>query len=122
MSYHIDSRPAPPSAGASFGLVVITPAPCDPRVPHHDPGDEAEMCRLSVEYSPTATALHDRSCGRSKHPADTRRPRGQAALLAHPPTPADDTPREEPRTTGGQHSGVLGPPSPEDSDPRKTAA
>ena len=35
----------------------------------------------------------DRSCGRSKHPADLRRPRGRAALLAHPPTPLDLAPR-----------------------------
>ena len=58
VSHHIDSRPAPPSAGASFGLVVITPATYDPKVSHHDPGDEAEMCHLNVEYWPTVTAVH----------------------------------------------------------------
>lgn len=58
MSHHIDSRPAPPSAGASFGLVMITPATYDPKVSHHDPGDEAEMCRLNLEYWLTATAVH----------------------------------------------------------------
>ena len=58
MSHHIDSRPAPPSAGASFGLVVITPPPYDPKVPHHDLNDKAEMCHVNVEYWPTATAVH----------------------------------------------------------------
>ena len=58
VSHHIDSRPAPPPAGASFGLVVITPPLDDPKVPHHDLDDEAEMCHLDVEYWPTATAVH----------------------------------------------------------------
>ena len=58
VSHHIDSRPAPPPAGASVGLVVITPPPYDPKAPHHDPGDEAEMCHVNVEYWPTATAVH----------------------------------------------------------------
>ena len=58
VSHHIDSRPAPPSAGTSFGLAVITPAPYDPKAPHHNLDDEAKMCRLSVEYWPTATAAH----------------------------------------------------------------
>ena len=58
LSYHIDSRPTPPPPGTSFGLVVITPPPYDPNVPHHDLDDEAEMCHLDVEYWPTATAVH----------------------------------------------------------------
>ncbi len=58
VSHHIDGRPVPPPAGASFGLVVITPAPYDPKVPNHDPGDEAEIRHLNVEYWPTATAVH----------------------------------------------------------------
>ena len=58
VSHHIDSWSTPPSTGASFGLVVITPAPCDPKVPHHDFDEEAEMCSLSVEYWPTATYSH----------------------------------------------------------------
>ena len=58
VSHHIDSRPAPPSAGASFGLVVITPATYDPKAPHHDLDDEAEMCHVNVEYWPTSTAVH----------------------------------------------------------------
>ena len=41
---------------------------------------------------PPQPACTDRSSGRSKHPADLRRPRGRAALLAHPPTPVDDSP------------------------------
>ena len=58
VSHHIDGRPAPPSAGASFGLVVITPPPYDPKAPHHDLDDEAEIRHLNVEYWPTATAVH----------------------------------------------------------------
>ncbi len=58
VSHHIDSRPAPPSAGASFGLAVVTPPPYDPKAPHHDLDDEAEMCHVNVEYWPTATAVH----------------------------------------------------------------
>ena len=48
----------PPPAGTSFGLVVITPPPYDPKVPHHDLDDDAEMYHLNVEYWPTATAVH----------------------------------------------------------------
>ena len=33
VSHHIDGRPTPPPAGTSFGLVVITPPPYDPKVP-----------------------------------------------------------------------------------------
>jgi len=58
LSHHIDSRPTPPPAGTSFGLVVITPPPCDPNVPRHDPGDEPGMRHPDVEYRPTATAAH----------------------------------------------------------------
>ena len=58
VSHHINSRPAPPSAGASFGLAVVTPPPDDPKAPHHDLDDEAEMCHVNVEYWPTATAVH----------------------------------------------------------------
>ena len=58
LSHHIDGRPTPPPAGTSFGLVVITPPPHDPNVPHHDLDDEAEICRLTVEYWPTATTVH----------------------------------------------------------------
>ena len=58
LSHHIDSRPAPPPAGTSFGLLVITPPPHDPKAPHHDLDDETEICRLHVEYWPTATAVH----------------------------------------------------------------
>ena len=47
VSHHIDSRPTPPPAGTSFGLVVITPPPCDPEVPH-DLDDQAEMYHLNV--------------------------------------------------------------------------
>ena len=43
VSHHIDSRPAPPPAGASFGLAVVTPPPYDPKVPHRDLDEEAEM-------------------------------------------------------------------------------
>ena len=58
VSHHIDSRPTPPPVGASFGLVVITPPPYDPKVPHRALDDEAEMCYFIVEYWPTATAVH----------------------------------------------------------------
>ena len=58
LSHHIDSRPTPPPAGTSFGLVVITPPPYDPKVPHHDLDDEAEIHHLNVEYWPTATTAH----------------------------------------------------------------
>ena len=58
LSHHIDSRPTRPPAGTSFGLVVITPPAYDPKVPHHDLDDEAEMQHLNVEYWPTSTAVH----------------------------------------------------------------
>ena len=58
LSQHIDSRPAPPPAGTSFGLLVITPTHHDPKGPHHDLDDEPEIHRLNVEYSPTATDVH----------------------------------------------------------------
>ena len=58
VSHHIDSGPTPPPAGTSFGLVVITPPPYDPEVPHHDLDHEAEMCRFNVEYWPTAITVH----------------------------------------------------------------
>ena len=58
LSHHIDSRPAPPAAKTPFTLVVITPPPCDPNVPHHDLDDEADMRHLDVEYRPIATAVH----------------------------------------------------------------
>ena len=56
LSHHIDDRPTPPPAGTSFCLAVITPPLHDPNVPHHDPDDEAEIYRLTVEYGPTAPA------------------------------------------------------------------
>ena len=34
-----------------------TAALYDPKVPHHDIDDEAEMCHLNVEYWPTSTAV-----------------------------------------------------------------
>ena len=34
------------------------PSPYDPKVPHHDLDEESEMCHRSVEYWPTATAVH----------------------------------------------------------------
>ena len=58
VSHHIDSRPTPPPGGTSFGLLVITPPPHDPNVPHHDLDDEAEIYRLNVEYWPTTTSAH----------------------------------------------------------------
>ena len=58
LSHHIDSRPTPPPAGTSFGLLVIAPPPQDPKVPHHDLVHEVEMYCLYVEYRPTATAVH----------------------------------------------------------------
>ena len=58
LSHHIDSRPTPPPAGTSFGLVVITPPPYDPNVPHHDLDDETEIHHLNVEYWPTAITVH----------------------------------------------------------------
>ena len=38
LSHHIGSRPSPPPAGTSFGLVVITPPPNGPNVPHGNRG------------------------------------------------------------------------------------
>ena len=58
LSQHIDSRPTPPPAGTSFGLLVIAPPPHHPKVPHHDLDDEVEMYRVNVEYWPTAIAVH----------------------------------------------------------------
>ena len=58
VSHHIDSRPAPPPAGTSFGLVVIKPPAYDPKLSHHDLDAEADMCHVNVEYWPTATAVH----------------------------------------------------------------
>ena len=58
LAHHIDSRPTPPPAGTSFGLLVITPSPHGPNVPHHDLHDEAEIHNLNVEYWPTTTAGH----------------------------------------------------------------
>ena len=34
------------------------PSPYDPKAPHHDLDEESEMCHRSVEYWPTATAVH----------------------------------------------------------------
>ena len=58
LSHHIDSRPTPPPAGTSFGLIVIKPPPCDPNVPRHDLDGEVEVYQLNVEYWPTAIDLH----------------------------------------------------------------
>ena len=58
LAHHIDSRPTPPPDGTSFGLLVITPPPPDPNVPHHDVDDEPEVYRLNVEYRPNTTATH----------------------------------------------------------------
>ena len=58
LAHHIDSRPTPPPAGTSFGLLVITPPAHDPNAPRHDLDDEAEIHHLNVEYWPTATAAH----------------------------------------------------------------
>ena len=58
VAHHIDGRPTPPPAGTSFGLIVITPPPSDPKVPHHALDEEAEMHRLDVEYWPTAITVH----------------------------------------------------------------
>ena len=55
--HHIDSRPTPPPAGTSFGLVVISPPPHNPNAPRHDLDDEAGMRHLDIEYRPTATAV-----------------------------------------------------------------
>ena len=58
VSHHIDNRPTPPPDGTSFWLLVITPPPHDPNVPHHDLDDEAEIYRLDVEYRPPTTPAH----------------------------------------------------------------
>ena len=58
LSHHIDSRPIPPPAGTSFGLIVIKPPPCGRNVPRHDLGGEAEVYRLNVEYWPIEINLH----------------------------------------------------------------
>ena len=65
LSHHIDSRPAPPPAGTTFGLLVIAPPARDPNVPRHDLDNEAEVYRLNVEvyrlnveYWPTAINRH----------------------------------------------------------------
>ena len=58
LAHHIDSRPTPPPAGTSFGLLVITPPSHDPNMPHHDLDDEPEVYRLNVEYRPNTTAAH----------------------------------------------------------------
>ena len=51
------ARATPPPS-----LLVITPPPHDPNVPHHDLDDEAEIyrlnVRLNVEYWPTTTSAH----------------------------------------------------------------
>ena len=58
LAHHIDSRPTPPPVGTSFELLVITPPPHDPNVPHHNLDGEAEIHRLNVEYRPTTTSAH----------------------------------------------------------------
>ena len=58
LAHHIDSRPTPPPAGTSFGLLVITPPSRDPNMPRHDLHDEPEVYRLNVEYRPNTTAAH----------------------------------------------------------------
>ena len=58
LAHHIDSRLIPPPAGTSFGLLVITPPPHGPNVPHHDLDDEPEIHHLNVEYWPNTTAAH----------------------------------------------------------------
>ena len=58
VSLHIDSRPTPPPAGTSFGLLVITPPHHDPNAPHHDLDDEPEIHHINVEYRPDTTAGH----------------------------------------------------------------
>lgn len=70
VSGHIDSRPTPPSAGTSFGLIVIAPPPYDPKVPHHDLDDEPEMYRLyvAVPAHRNRRALTARAAGASTPP------------------------------------------------------
>ena len=58
VSRHIDALQNSPPAGTSFALVVITPPQYDPKVPHHDLDDDAEMCHVDVEYWPTAGTVH----------------------------------------------------------------
>ena len=89
LSHHIDSRPTPPPAGTSFGLIVIKPPPCDPNVPHHDLVDEAGMRHLDVECRSTANrrALTAGQCDRSKQPR--RRPTGGTPSTARPEQPID---------------------------------
>ena len=58
LARHIDTRAIPPPAGTSFTLVVITPPPYDPRVPHHDLDDDAKMHHVDVAYWPTTDTLH----------------------------------------------------------------
>ena len=58
LAHHIASRPTPPPAGTSFGLLVITPPPHDPNAPRHDLDDDAGIHHLNVDYWPTATAAH----------------------------------------------------------------
>ena len=121
VSHHIDSRQAPPSAGTSFGLVVITPPPYDPKVLHHDIDDEAEMCQFRVLPHRNRRALTVHAAG-----ASTTRTRAAPAggrLSPVPPAhPADDTPRRslEQRADSKLAPSALLPP--EDSDSRKTAA
>ena len=75
-AHHIDSRPTPPPAGTSFGLVVTTPPPHDPNVPHHDLDHQAGMRHLDIEYRPAGTrrALTAR-CGRNNQPRQPGAPR-----------------------------------------------
>ena len=60
LSHHIDSRPTPPPAGTSFGLVVITPPPYDPKVPHHDLDAEAECTTSTSSTGPPHPQCTDR--------------------------------------------------------------
>lgn len=56
VAHHIDNRPAPPPAGTSFGLTVITPKPNRPDDPHHDLDSEAELHHVDVAYWPAEDA------------------------------------------------------------------
>ena len=59
VAHHIDNRPdAPPPAGTSFGLIVITPKPNLPDDPHHDLDDDAELHHVDVAYWPTNETPH----------------------------------------------------------------
>ena len=96
VSHHIDSPPAKPSAGASFGLVVITPPPYDPKVPHHHLDDEMRHVNDVPPQHRVLAHRNRRALTVRADGASTRgpaRPRGRAALFAHPPTPLDDTAR-----------------------------